>query len=981
MKNVEDILIILIKRISINSILKAEVTYNNNTKKDFVKLVFSYMDRYSKTEVGNLYDYLSEYIGNVLNQTAPSKSKKTGINVFDLMLFLVQNLLEINNNKVVCRYYQMLEWRKLNIQLSEDMFTCAFLAAEDLKLGHIRKDFFWEANIGHNNHLLNRMMEKGISENHFHLWASAPYFQLFWVIMMNNADTPFYQSFFHMMDQERLFLNVHYDIEYSEPSASSMYLRAILLRAYLYAWLVNQRIKIGEYYLFWEEIEPLISVKVKKMMAACIINKKDIWLEGKKNQQKIDLYKLYIELEKNVSNPYEKSILKILLHLKEEEAASKKLYQYLILNKEKKQTVSLWEILTECLSKQSFYIHAAEEFLNKDMYEKFWWEKTFDNVKRLLNSADDIGYYQGDIQSVVIYLREQNHELKIREEDYILRQIQWRRIESLDTEILYCGERWFLYHMFRRIYRSREIYYEQFNWFYAYLVIKETFRREVMQANDKIGLLNFKQYNSRKNAMSYHLDAGLIANLALEGTLKNKNIRCLEARISPKETAEEDRKLVEMLDYRISDKDKKRCYYVFHFSKEKDVTPIDKNNQLHRHYEMRQKLRRQVCALATFRERYPLVAKRVLGIDACSMEIGCRPEIFGPAFRYLRNHTVTQEVFGILETIPQLKITYHVGEDYLDMVDGLRAVDEAIHFLRLNCGDRMGHALVLGENVENWYKRRNHRILLQKQDYLDNIVWMYGRLIDFCVTNMGELLHYLEKEFEYYFRDIYGGVIPSDSRDYTILSYYYSQKLRGDNPECYRTGEYRDIGSIWDTYDKYSVNYIEGEKKDYRKLPEAVKLYYLYHYSSEVRLKGKEMLEINIPYFWYKGVEMLQKKLQEQVAVHGISIETNPSSNVMIGSFGKYEEHPIVKFYNHDLVADTTKVQECAQICVSINTDDKGVFATSLENEYGLMACSLELLRDERGNIMYDRMMIYEWMDHIREFGNMQCFKEGLDIK
>lgn len=32
------------------------------------------------------------------------------------------------------------------------------------------------------------------------------------------------------------------------------------------------------------------------------------------------------------------------------------------------------------------------------------------------------------------------------------------------------------------------------------------------------------------------------------------------------------------------------------------------------------------------------MAKKVLGIDACSSEIGCRPEIFATAFRYLSNH-------------------------------------------------------------------------------------------------------------------------------------------------------------------------------------------------------------------------------------------------------------------------------------------------------------------------------------------------------
>lgn len=61
---------------------------------------------------------------------------------------------------------------------------------------------------------------------------------------------------------------------------------------------------------------------------------------------------------------------------------------------------------------------------------------------------------------------------------------------------------------------------------------------------------------------------------------------------------------------------------------------------------------------------------------------------------------------------------------------------------------------------------------------------------------------------------------------------------------------------------------------------------------------------------------------------------------------------------------------------ISINTDDKGIFHTSLENEYALMACAMEKERDENGNPKYNRQMVYQWLDNIREMGNMQSFRE-----
>lgn len=79
--------------------------------------------------------------------------------------------------------------------------------------------------------------------------------------------------------------------------------------------------------------------------------------------------------------------------------------------------------------------------------------------------------------------------------------------------------------------------------------------------------------------------------------------------------------------------------------------------------------------------------QRVYGIDACSNEIGCRPETFATEFRYLRH--VSELRYKIpwyrttVEHYEELGLTYHAGEDFLDITDGIRAIDEAINFLEL----------------------------------------------------------------------------------------------------------------------------------------------------------------------------------------------------------------------------------------------------------------------------------------------------------
>ena len=111
-----------------------------------------------------------------------------------------------------------------------------------------------------------------------------------------------------------------------------------------------------------------------------------------------------------------------------------------------------------------------------------------------------------------------------------------------------------------------------------------------------------------------------------------------------------------------------------------------------------------------------------------------------------------------------------------------------------------------------------------------------------------------------------------------------------------------------------------------------------------------------------------------EFARRGISIETNPSSNVLVGTFRSYEKHPMLSFYNCGLVA-SEKEKECPQINISINTDDCGVFFTSLENEYALMASALENTASESRELLYPKTNVYQWLDHVRRMGNEQGFQ------
>ena len=104
-----------------------------------------------------------------------------------------------------------------------------------------------------------------------------------------------------------------------------------------------------------------------------------------------------------------------------------------------------------------------------------------------------------------------------------------------------------------------------------------------------------------------------------------------------------------------------------------------------------------------------------------------------------------------------------------------------------------------------------------------------------------------------------------------------------------------------------------------------------------------------------------------------IAIEVNPTSNLRICNIDTYDTHPVVKFRNYGLsVID--EYNDCPQISVSINTDDKGIFATSLEKEYTLMALALEKQKTAEGKPKFQPNNILNWLEGIRQEAEIQRF-------
>ena len=83
-------------------------------------------------------------------------------------------------------------------------------------------------------------------------------------------------------------------------------------------------------------------------------------------------------------------------------------------------------------------------------------------------------------------------------------------------------------------------------------------------------------------------------------------------------------------------------------------------------------------------------------------------------------------------------------------------------------------------------------------------------------------------------------------------------------------------------------------------------------------------ITLNADEQWIKLVEGLQEWLRQDLRTRRVCIEANPTSNLLIGPFASYSDLPYA-----ELVKD--------ELALSLNTDDPGIFVTSLPAEFSAL--------------------------------------------
>lgn len=502
-----------------------------------------------------------------------------------------------------------------------------------------------------------------------------------------------------------------------------------------------------------------------------------------------------------------------------------------------------------------------------------------------------------DIQSAVDTLNQNGSKVYI--DNYEL-PLDYTKSSANSGSIynIHDGERRWLYTFFKRYFKNDGGAIELANYVFLYLQLKIRVRREFVQTNSLIGFENFKNYQDRKSAYCNRYYE-LYPYYAVQSSIRPDKPDAFETRVSPIDVPSKDlsRSIFEKGD-EYKNINRESLTFVIHMLKRRgDVknptyrgSRIGYNEMYHFQIDaIIEDIKKRKSALP----ENPLYD--IVGIDAAGSELICSPAVFGHAYRYAR-------AMGV----PNL--TYHVGEDFFDLTDGLLAIDEALTYLELKEGSRIGHASALGVDAKVFYTKRSYQVLMTKQRLLDCLVWI---LAFSCYNKIKVSLVFIRELWEEA-QKLYIQI--GYKTPFKLSTYYWAIYLRSDDLS-------EDGIAPWST----TSDCMDSKAVSARTNRNAKSLNLEYQTSLDIIENGKDQELYTFPREIVPIVSEIQGHLLNKIKERDIVIESNPTSNLCIGPFEDYCNLPLFKF-------------EESGVRYSVNTDDKGVFATSLSNELSLVA-------------------------------------------
>lgn len=315
----------------------------------------------------------------------------------------------------------------------------------------------------------------------------------------------------------------------------------------------------------------------------------------------------------------------------------------------------------------------------------------------------------------------------------------------------------------------------------------------------------------------------------------------------------------------------------------------------------------EAMAIESALRAWPELLVHLRGLDVASSELAVPTWALLPPFLHARRASLSASErlarMGF-PNVPPLRATCHAGEDYLRLAEGLRRVHEPIEFGMLDAGDRIGHGFCLGHDPDRW-ARGAVEVVQPLEDRLDDLLWeldRYGRG-DFGVDS-GRFAHALAEALRIG-RRLYRAPVDVD----VLIE---ARRMRHSRQ--------------W--LEHFGFPFLRWVRP--REGRGAENVLYAYLTDTGVYLRGQQVEAVRVTEGEVAFLRAAQGWLRREIARLEMTVESNPSSNLLIGDLLSIEEHPAFQMQP----LQSYKTADACPVLLSVNTDDPITFATCLADEY-----------------------------------------------
>ncbi len=492
--------------------------------------------------------------------------------------------------------------------------------------------------------------------------------------------------------------------------------------------------------------------------------------------------------------------------------------------------------------------------------------------------------------------------------------------------------------------------------FWQIVRVRNLFYRHVVQRPMTPGLQWFIRFYKRMKPAqkSLHSKKRFMVQSAARGAGLGRGLRSLEVRTSPEKTISEMHQTVIEVEKSFQDIGwgkaslQLECGLVLHLARERKndrahwrgshADPlawrdnININPTGYRYGTYYQKIRQEANTFEWHLRNFPQALWLVRGVDVCTDELGVPHWVVVPCIHKICQASQTASSEYYLQyghQIPVLRKTIHIGEEFIHLLSGFRRIDEALRYVGLSEGERLGHAIALGIPIEEWSKRAG-RIPVYREDRLLDLGWLWSFFRREGISLSGTTSYALEGEIGRLSRLIFDKELSpldleqliEDLHSEKILRKVYFPEGPGGLP----------------------MDIIRGNQRLSR--------VYRYLTSPSIFDRGRGIEWVN-PVSESQTLDLLQQTLRSNIAALGLAVEVNPSSNLLIGNMGDISSHPLFRLNPLDPKANHPKVNIC------IGSDDPLTFNTALPREYQLLWDTLILAGKAEASV-------HDWLEDVR---------------